>query len=158
LLAVVLADAWIPKTGGGAHNSESAAKSLLVNFSPILIPVFPLFALLMGPRMGQRQYAIGLCAMCASFLLFAARLTLTHRSQAILLERLAASHERLRTISSATNDAVWDWHFATGKLWWGEGFFKLFGFMPEDITADMDWSKFLYPEDDERVRRALLSS
>jgi len=155
LFAVVLADTWIPKVGVCEHNSESATKSLLVNFSPILIPLFPLFALLMGTRMGQRQYAVGLCAICLSFLLFAARLTLTHRRQAILLERLATSHERLRIISSATNDAVWDWDFATGSLWWGDGFFKLFGYTPEEISAETDWSKFLHPQDGERVTKSI---
>jgi hypothetical protein len=86
--------------------SESATKSLLVHFSPILMPLFPLFALLMAPRIGQRQHTVGLCAMCAWFLLIAARLTLTHQRQTSLLERLATSDERLGIITSATNDVV----------------------------------------------------
>ncbi|GEM_PF-3723535 len=152
LLAAILANSWSPRVGIAEHSSESATKSLLVNFSPILIPLFPLFALLMGTRMGQRQSAVGLCAMCASFLLFAARLTLTHRRQAILLERLAASDQRSRIISSATNDAVWDWDLSTNALWWGDGFFKLFGYERQDVSSDLSsWSDRLHRDDAERV-------
>jgi PAS domain S-box-containing protein len=48
-------------------------------------------------------------------------------------KELYESEERLRLVSRATNDAVWDWNLMTNNLWWNEGFQKLFGYSEEEF-------------------------
>ena len=63
-----------------------------------------------------------------------------------------ASEERLRLVSRATNDAVWDRDLVTDALWWGVGFQALFGYAPEEIEPGIEsWHNRLHPDDRERV-------
>jgi PAS domain S-box-containing protein len=65
---------------------------------------------------------------------------------------LRDSEERLRLVSRATTDAVWDWDLVTDALWWGEGFQTLFGYAPEEIEPGSEsWHSRLHPDDRERV-------
>jgi PAS domain S-box-containing protein len=70
-----------------------------------------------------------------------------------LAERaLRDSEERLRLVSRATTDAVWDWDLLTDALWWGEGVQTLFGYPPEELEPGSDsWHSRLHPDDRERV-------
>jgi PAS domain-containing protein len=37
-------------------------------------------------------------------------------------EALRQSTERFELVAKATQDAIWDWDFLTGNIWWNEGF------------------------------------
>ncbi len=64
--------------------------------------------------------------------------------------------ERFQLIAAATSDAVWDWDFEANTLWWGESFYKQFGYHPNEFSdAFSAWSDALHPEDRERVTRSL---
>jgi PAS domain S-box-containing protein len=65
---------------------------------------------------------------------------------------LRESEERLRLVSRATNDAVWDWDLLSDALWWGQGVQDLFGYAPEEIEPGSEsWHTRLHPDDRERV-------
>ncbi|MEA2734872.1 MAG: hypothetical protein QOE14_1323, partial [Humisphaera sp.] len=67
-------------------------------------------------------------------------------------EALRVSEERFRTLAKATNDAVWDWDFASNKVWWNEGVFTLFGYVLEANEADPTWwLERIHPDDREAV-------
>lgn len=62
------------------------------------------------------------------------------------------SEERFRLLSKATNDAIWDWDLTTDRLWWNEGFEKLFGYRRAEIDPTiLSWQKHIHPEDLEAV-------
>ncbi|MDB4909020.1 MAG: hybrid sensor histidine kinase/response regulator [Gemmatimonadetes bacterium] len=66
---------------------------------------------------------------------------------------LAASEERARFVSRATNDAVWDWDLVTDTLEWNEATSRAYGHDAEEMrAAGMSWwYDHLHPEDRERV-------
>jgi len=77
------------------------------------------------------------------------------------LEYLRESNERFNTVVKATNDAIWDWDIAAGRLSMvGDTYQQLFGYdmtgaaSPEDL-----WEAMMHPDDRERVlsklRRAI---
>jgi PAS domain S-box-containing protein len=51
-------------------------------------------------------------------------------------EALRASEERLRRISTATQDALWEMDLKTNQLWWSEGARPLFGRSPRNWRSD----------------------
>ncbi|MFN8517021.1 MAG: EAL domain-containing protein [Chloroflexia bacterium] len=60
--------------------------------------------------------------------------------------------ERLALVARATNDAIWDWDFATGVVWWSEAVQQLFGYAPADVRSDDAWwVERLHPEEVDRV-------
>jgi len=69
--------------------------------------------------------------------------------------QLRTSEERFRMLSTATNDAIWDWDLATGTLWWNDGFQRLFGFgRGESEPTIKSWTRRIHPEE----RRKLVGS
>ncbi|HVS98245.1 MAG TPA: CheR family methyltransferase, partial [Puia sp.] len=69
-----------------------------------------------------------------------------------VLERtraLAVSEERFRLVSRVTNDALWDWDFVNNTLWWGDTFYKQFGYqIPGTAPADRNgWLEMIHPDD-----------
>ncbi len=70
-----------------------------------------------------------------------------------LEEAVRTSNERFELLAKATNDAIWDWDFLTGKvIRTGIGFEKLFGYNAEMASQEDDfWSKRVHPEDRARV-------
>jgi PAS domain S-box-containing protein len=69
------------------------------------------------------------------------------------LEYLRESNERFNTVVKATNDAIWDWDIAGGKLSIiGDTYQQLFGHdrtgaaSPEEL-----WEEVMHPDDKERV-------
>ncbi|WP_447980033.1 PAS domain-containing sensor histidine kinase [Candidatus Nitrospira bockiana] len=79
-------------------------------------------------------------------------------AQAELIERKRAeaerrtTEERLQLIARATNDAVWEWDFATDAVWWGEGLHALFGYEPaQGATTIGWWSERIHPDDRDRI-------
>jgi two-component system, chemotaxis family, CheB/CheR fusion protein len=69
---------------------------------------------------------------------------------------LAASEERFRLVASATNDALWDWDLVNDSVWWGETFFKIFGYdKSNEHTKREYWLEKLHPDDFKYVRSSL---
>lgn len=63
-------------------------------------------------------------------------------------KELAISNERYKYLTKATSDAIWDLDLQKNKLYWGEGFEKLFGYKLAKITTSLDtWTDNLHPED-----------
>lgn len=68
---------------------------------------------------------------------------------------LSLSEERFRLVAQATNDALWDWDFANNKMWWGDSFFKLFGYAKSDQFDRNAWLRRIHPEDREGVQASI---
>lgn len=67
---------------------------------------------------------------------------------------LRSSEERLRRITDATQDALWEIDLKTNHLWWSEGARPLFGRSPGELQIGLeDWYKGIHPEDVDRVRK-----
>ncbi len=67
-------------------------------------------------------------------------------------EALRLSDERFRLLSRATNDVVWDWDLASGRMWWNEAYQSTFGYSGqagEDFAAS--WIEHVHADDRERV-------
>jgi PAS domain S-box-containing protein len=72
--------------------------------------------------------------------------------QHLARQTLLESEERFQLLSKATNDAIWDWNFATNSLTWNEGFVTLFGYSREEVEPTVEcWYGRLHPEDSEGV-------
>jgi PAS domain S-box-containing protein len=68
-------------------------------------------------------------------------------------EGLRRSEERLRRITDATKDALWEIDLATNQLWWSEAARPLFGRSPSELQIGLeDWYHGIHPEDVGRVR------
>jgi len=71
-------------------------------------------------------------------------------------EELRKSDERFQLVARATNDAVWDWDFATNQIWWNGGFQCLFGYDAEEAGGDLESrTSRLHPQDAPRVLRRI---
>ena len=67
-------------------------------------------------------------------------------------QRQRENEERLRLVSRATNDLIWDFDAVTGMIWWGEGFEKFFGPAPENrMTDEAFWEERVHPDDRARA-------
>jgi two-component system, NarL family, sensor histidine kinase UhpB len=65
---------------------------------------------------------------------------------------LRQSEERLRLVSLATNDAVWDWDLVTDNVWWGQGFETVFWYEPGVLDARHEtWNDLIHPDERHRV-------
>ena len=68
-------------------------------------------------------------------------------------EALRASEKRMRRITDATQDALWEIDLRTKHLWWSEAARLLFGRSPGELQIGLsDWYNAIDPEDRERVR------
>jgi len=68
------------------------------------------------------------------------------------LESEAVLEQRFEYVARATNDAIWDRNLINNHGWWGEGFYKLFGYRPGEVQPDNDWwVEQIHPQDRDRV-------
>src|SRR5262249_55506560 len=76
---------------------------------------------------------------------------ITGRKQAELA--LRESEERMRRITDATQDALWEIDLKTKHLWWSEGAIPLFGHSPAVLEIGLeDWYNGINPEDVDQVK------
>ncbi|WP_347160086.1 chemotaxis protein CheB [Pontibacter chitinilyticus] len=69
---------------------------------------------------------------------------------------LAASEERFRLVSMATNDVVWDWNIVTNKLWWSESLPSILGYDTSQMGNGVNsWFEKIAPSDRDRVIKGL---
>ncbi|HEX4999994.1 MAG TPA: PAS domain S-box protein [Terriglobia bacterium] len=72
-------------------------------------------------------------------------------------ETVRSSEERLRRITEATKDALWEIDLAANQLWWSEGAKPLFGHSPGELQIRLeDWFHAIHPDDRDRVRRKFM--
>ena len=77
----------------------------------------------------------------------------------IAAENIRISNERYDLVAKATNDAVWDWDIKNNNLYWGEGFFTLFGYEVDKMVVTLDsWAEHIHPDDLTRVNDKILQS
>jgi len=69
---------------------------------------------------------------------------------------LSESEERFRLVARATNDALWDWDLMHNKVWFGETFFKMFGYGPEsEYHPRSFWADKVHPDDINQVNASI---
>jgi PAS domain S-box-containing protein len=61
---------------------------------------------------------------------------------------LRESEKRFRMIIDATNDAIWDWHLQTNKLFFSDRFYTMLGYRPSEFEATYEkWISLMHPHD-----------
>ena len=78
------------------------------------------------------------------------------RADATLRESLA----RFDAAARATGDVIWEWDFATDRIWWNEKYQALFGYHAGEIGSTIveSWNDRIHPDDRERVLAGLRAS
>jgi len=65
---------------------------------------------------------------------------------------LAASEERFRLVSRATEDAIWDWDVVANTISFSESLQNLFGYRAGEFESTMAfWSNSIHPDDHDEV-------
>lgn len=68
-------------------------------------------------------------------------------------DALKASEERLRRVTDATQDALWEIDLKTKQFWWSEGARPMFCSGPGELQISLeDWYRRIHPDDAVRVR------
>ncbi|MCA1762827.1 MAG: PAS domain S-box protein, partial [Flavobacteriales bacterium] len=69
---------------------------------------------------------------------------------------LIESRERFQKVTQATNDAIWDWDFEKGEVFWGIGFKTLFGYKTGTRKVESsNWTSAIHPDDRENTVKSL---
>ncbi len=62
--------------------------------------------------------------------------------------QLEEANDRFERVSSATNDAIWDWDLRTNLLIWNDRFRKIFGYQTNPAgSSPKEWKNMVHPED-----------
>jgi PAS domain S-box-containing protein len=106
-------------------------------------------------RYGNTKYflknLIGIVEDGAIVRLWGTQRDVTERKQAE--QAVRESEERLRRISEATQDSIWEIDLKTNVLWWSERARPLFGSRPGDLQPGLDdWYDRIHPDDVDRVK------
>ena len=72
-----------------------------------------------------------------------------------MADSLALSEQRLRYVTRATNDVVWDWSMADDGLWCSRSALEPLGSVLARSTRLADWEACIHPDDRERVGASL---
>ncbi len=71
-------------------------------------------------------------------------------------EALSRSEERLRLVSYATNDVVWDWNLVTNQMERSQSIRRLFGYAPDQVKSEFEWWEGqIHPEDREKITNSI---
>ncbi|WP_161887890.1 chemotaxis protein CheB [Pontibacter russatus] len=71
-------------------------------------------------------------------------------------KELAASEERFRMVSMATNDVVWDWNLVSNELWWSDSLGAILGYQAVDMGKGVQgWFEKVHPEDREETMKGI---
>jgi PAS domain S-box-containing protein len=67
-------------------------------------------------------------------------------------DALRASDERFQLVSRATNDTIWEWDLAAGRLSWSDIAARVLRYRPEELGDSIDWwYERIHVDDRERV-------
>lgn len=72
-----------------------------------------------------------------------------------MADSLAQSEQRLRYVTRATNDVVWDWSMADDVLWCSRSALEPLGSILARSTRLADWEACVHPDDRQRVGASL---
>jgi PAS domain S-box-containing protein len=73
-------------------------------------------------------------------------------ARARAFRKVREGEKRLRRITDATNDALWEINLRTRRLWWSEGARPLFGYSPGELEIGLEeWYEGIHPEDVDSV-------
>lgn len=64
---------------------------------------------------------------------------------------LQKSNERFSLVARATNDAVWDWDFSTGKIWGNDSYCEIFDLKDTNEYSFEKFLEHLHPGDKEQM-------
>src|SRR5262245_30980177 len=70
-------------------------------------------------------------------------------------DALAISEERLRLVTEASTDVVWDWNVVNGEVYWSDRAYKLFGVRADDVRRFDQAVALIHPEDRASFESAL---
>lgn len=69
------------------------------------------------------------------------------------------SNQRFEYATKATSDAIWDWDLVKENVYWGDGFYMLFGYSKKDEQNNIEfWTKNIHPDDLEKLEENLYKS
>ena len=70
-------------------------------------------------------------------------------------EDLLESENRYRLIVDATNDGIWDWDLLTGKVFFSDKWYDIFGFDKDSYKhTENDWTALIHPNDIDRIKKS----
>ncbi|MCC9138916.1 chemotaxis protein CheB [Pontibacter silvestris] len=71
-------------------------------------------------------------------------------------QALAASEERFRLVSMATNDVVWDWNLVTNEVWWSDSLRTVLSYEASQMGNGVNgWFEKIHPDDRDRVVKGI---
>jgi two-component system, cell cycle sensor histidine kinase and response regulator CckA len=74
------------------------------------------------------------------------------RSLAEVEAALRESEERYALVQQGSNDGIWDWNIATGKVFFSDRWKAILGYAPDEISENVEeWKTRIHPEDLDRV-------
>lgn len=71
-------------------------------------------------------------------------------------QELQLSNERYNYVNLATRDALYDYDLVQDKLFWGQSYQRLTGYLPQGVNPSLsDWRTLIHPKDRSRVTEQL---
>jgi PAS domain S-box-containing protein len=68
-------------------------------------------------------------------------------------QKVSISNERYLLATKATNDAIWDYDIKTNRIYWGEGFYSLFGYKAtEQVSQRSFWETKIHPDEHQQIK------
>ena len=72
--------------------------------------------------------------------------------QTQVAETLKKNEQRLRLALEATEDGIWDWDAATGKIYYSPRYCTMLGYEPNELKPEYEtWASLLHPEDRDKA-------
>jgi PAS domain S-box-containing protein len=69
---------------------------------------------------------------------------------------LQTSNQRYELVSKATSEAIWDWDIINDKVYYGEGFSRVFGYELKNIHHNIKfWHENIHPDDYEEIQSSV---
>jgi PAS domain S-box-containing protein len=68
--------------------------------------------------------------------LFGTAQDITERKKAE--QKVREANQRYEYVTKATFDSVWDWDIPTGKVIWGENYYRIFGYKEDPVLSDIE--------------------
>lgn len=95
---------------------------------------------------------IALLLESAGDLTFALDVIDRERKRQLVEAELSVMNERFDSVTSATNDVIWDWDLQTNHIWWNRNYYVYFGVNPADDQQDIStWTNHIHPSDHDRI-------
>lgn len=129
--------------------------------SSISLPLFRegkiwgVFSLYSGVKHFFDEEEISLLLETAGDMTFALDVIDKERKRQLVEKELSLMNERFDSVTSTTNDVIWDWNLLTNSIWWNENYAAYFGTEPTLTQHDIDyWATHIHPDD----RKGILDS